>query len=234
MVTFETGEPGCGCAAGFTPGGWPITGSFSWSADSSITGISDSLGPTQTVTVEGFLEEETTDQILVDMVLFDWPQVLYRFLRHDASPAWPVNTIWPHNSTEVVYQVSAETLVHLALDWVHQDDVALSEAYATAVEPPAVAAAAPNPSEELLQQLLTQVQATAVSLASLQEDVTRLKQQPTSGETVVPATSSGALAKARALVGPGPRTRPSALRPSQFGRPQASTDLVNDELDEED
>ena len=91
----------------------------------------------------------TPTPIDVEMVLVDWPAALYKHLRAGGEN-WPANTVWPHSEDEIVKAVNADQLATLAREWVQQDEVQISEAYAT-VEAPAEIA--PNPTEGLLNVL---------------------------------------------------------------------------------
>lgn len=193
-------------------------------AAGNIAGITGDLGPTTTVMIEGFLEDADADSIDVEMVLVDWPAPLYKHLRA-GGVNWPANTVWPHNGDEIVKAVNTDQLATLAREWVQQDEVAISEAYATAVEAPAEAA--PNPTEGLLNQLLEQVQATAASVANLRADVDVMKQAP-------PPPNTGpvdALAQAQQLVGPAPRTR-AAVQDVALAAPRGSGALDGEGLEE--
>ena len=193
-------------------------------AAGNIAGITGDLGPTTTVMIEGFLEDADADSIDVEMVLVDWPAPLYKHLRA-GGVNWPANTVWPHNGDEIVKAVNTDQLATLAREWVQQDEVAISEAYATAVEAPAEAA--PNPTEGLLNQLLEQMQATAASVANLRADVDVMKQAP-------PPPNTGpvdALAQAQQLVGPAPRTR-AAVQDVALAAPRGSGALDGEGLEE--
>ena len=63
-----------------------------------IAGVTDSLGPTSIITVEGLPDEEEADPIDIQMVLLDVPQNLFKVLRYALGEVtWPVNTIWPQS-----------------------------------------------------------------------------------------------------------------------------------------
>ena len=51
--------------------------------DNAIINLTDAPGPIRIVTAEGFGDEDGADSI---MVLLDWPQLLYWFLRHGRLP----------------------------------------------------------------------------------------------------------------------------------------------------
>ena len=140
----------------------------------SVAGVTEDLGPVTTVIVEGYVEEEgSKEAVEVEMHLLDWPQSLELRVGTE-NPPWPQDTIFPRNENEMVRTVNIDQLATLAREWVQTGDNAISEAYATAVEGPPKTAAA-GATEELLQQLLNQMQATAATVATLQSDMEHLR-----------------------------------------------------------
>ena len=128
----------------------------------------------------------------VDLLLLDWPQALYR---HLFAGNWSANTVWPH-SEEAMTQRVART-------WV-EEDITHSEHYATGLEdtPAGLDAAA---TQNLLEQFMAQMQATATTVTQLQEEVVALRQgQAATGSGTAPPVG------AKTLAGPPPPTR--ALR----------------------
>ena len=184
-------------------------------ADQKMEGLTDDLGPTKIVAVDGLPEDEEEEPGDVAMVLVDWPQSLYKFLRTagGAEPAWPEATIWPQYEDNPVCHINTDQLGLLAREWVQTQESALSESYATAVEP-SPAPVRSTGQKDTLQQLLQTVTA-------LQADLADLKAGRDLGAAPSGALSSGqpsgALAKAQALVGPPPRS--AALPRPAVGAP---------------
>ena len=176
-------------------------------AAQAIEEITTNLGPTLVTQAEVAGEDEedgTTSE--VDLLLLDWPVALFRHLFGGGrSPAWPPDTMWPQTSEgTVARQLQWDQLVASARAWVEDGDIPHSDAYATAVEAPQ------NPSEDLLQQLLVQMQATAASVTQLQAEmaVINSKAEAAAAPSEKPSSSAAApqaLTQAKALVGAAPK-----------------------------
>ena len=137
-----------------------------------VANIATDLGPTRQLEVDGF-DEDGSEGERVSMILLDWPQALYQFLKRSENPVWPADTIWPHAAEGVYRNLDLEELVAVAHAWVEAGDLGHSEAYATALEAPATAP--PPVQSDLLQQLLEQVQVTASAVTQLQGEMAGLK-----------------------------------------------------------
>ena len=142
-------------------------GALTEETSGAIAGVTESLGPTTTVQVEGFQEEG--DPFEVDILLVDWPQPLYRHL-FSAGTAWPVSAIWPHAEDAMTQVLNYEQLAGAARAWV-EEDLVHSEAYQTGLED-----AGASPSNALMQQMLSQMQATATLVTTLQAELEVMKQ----------------------------------------------------------
>ena len=123
--------------------------------------MTDDLGPTKVVVVEGLPDDDEAEPIEVEMVLVDWPQALFKHLR---AATFPMNTVWPHNEEEMVRRINTEQLGMLAREWVQREENNLSEAYATAEEAPAHVAPH-GAGEEILSRLLDTVTALQADVA---------------------------------------------------------------------
>ncbi|CAE7216273.1 ACT1 [Symbiodinium sp. KB8] len=167
-----------------------------------IEGVTTDLGPTHVVMVDGLRGDE--EPLEVEVILMDWPQALFKHLRHGGAPSWPPGTIWPHVEEETVRQVSSDLVVSAARAWIQEEDVRLSDAYATAVEGPP-GPNGPTGGENILHQLLTQMEATASVVTQLQEDMARMKAEPRIATAATAPT--GALHAAQQLVGQAPPGR---------------------------
>ena len=148
-----------------------------------IAGVTEALGPTTVVQVEGF--QEDGDPFDVDIVLVDWPQPLYRHL-FSGGTSWPVNAIWPHAEDAMTQVLNYEQLAGAARAWV-EEDLVHSEAYQTGLEDAGTVA-----SNVLMQQMLAQMQATATLVTTLQSELEVLKQDRAAG-SAEPAPGAGAL-----------------------------------------
>lgn len=187
-------------------------------ADTAIVGeeITD-LGPTQRTEVSATMAGDEAEEppFLVEVLLLDVPTAKFSTFSIVAGPAGILEDCF-HFGADAQLIPDAGELTAAAREWVQQGG-SHSEAYLTAIEADRPARAAADPMALVLDQLGS----LSSALQTLQGDVARLQAtgsaQPAA--EVPPPLAMGALAKARQVVGPPPRTtaRPTVPEVEELG-----------------
>ncbi|CAE7038127.1 unnamed protein product [Symbiodinium sp. CCMP2592] len=173
-----------------------------------LEGVTEDLGLVGQVEVPGTLVDGSMAE--VPLLLFDWPSALYKFLRVVTGDSWPPNLIRPRHGEVTDLTLDMDSLCDTARSWVEDGEMSLSEAYLTVLEGRAPTA---EPAEmppggfpaDLMNQLMDRMEQTAAAVAGIKDDLENVKQAASSSQQP-PRAIGPALARAKALVGPAPRT----------------------------
>lgn len=185
--------------------------------------------------VEAIPVHGTTEDQTVDVLFLDFPITMFGPLRYFQRKAvWPAGTMFFDGASTAVLP-DEEELVLAAQAWVTDGKPRAAEGYHTALEEPSrVPAGAQDQGADAqgaLDAVLQQLTSLASTVTQLQADMGEMRQQqPVQVPEPSSAPRSSALARAKALAGPVPKTRavPPPLEAEEFQEDSGQAEAVQE------